>query len=211
VTVAGAVEGLVDEAVLKRLIEHVGAVPGPVHGRRGKDHLRSRVGGYNQASRFGRWLVLVDLDGDADCAPPFVRDWLPQPAPGMCLRVAVRKVEAWLLADRDRLARFLGVKTATVPVGPEALSDPKGKMVELARWSRRREIREDMVPRRGSGRAVGPAYTSRMIEFVLDPDRGWRPSVAAISADSLARCIRCLRQLAAAGLPGEFTRWRRRP
>jgi hypothetical protein len=36
-------------------------------------------------------------------------------------------------------------------------------VVELARYSRRRDIREDMVPRPGSGRSVGAAYTSRLI------------------------------------------------
>jgi hypothetical protein len=34
--------------------------------------LLERLGGYNNAARFSPWLVLVDLDRDADCPPPFV-------------------------------------------------------------------------------------------------------------------------------------------
>jgi hypothetical protein len=43
------------------------------------------------------------------------------------------------------------------------------------------------------------AYASRLIEFISDHRQGWRPSVAAKSADSLARCLRCLRRLVRAG------------
>ncbi len=195
VVITGAVEGDVDEAVLRRLVEHVGATPGPVHGKNGKTHLRQRLDGYNQAARLSPCVVLVDLNHDAGCAPPFCASWLPNPAPHMCFRVAVRMIEAWLLADRERLARFLSIRGTQVPLNPEGVDDPKHTMVELARQSRRREIREDMVPRPGSGRAVGPAYTSRLIEFVLEGTSGWRPKVAAKSSDSLDRCLRCLRRL----------------
>ena len=195
VVITGAVEGDVDEAVLRRLVEHVGATPGPVHGRNGKHHLRQRLDGYNQAACLSPWVVLVDLNHDADCAPPLRVSWLPNLAPYMCFRVAVRMGEAWLLADRERLASFLSIRVPQVPLDPEAVDDPKHTMVELAKLSRRREIREDMVPRPGSGRTVGPAYTSRLIEFVVSGAAGWRPDVAAKSSDSLGRCLRCLRWL----------------
>jgi hypothetical protein len=112
----------------------------------------------------------------------------------MCFRVAVREIEAWLLADRERLAAFLGVKSARLPANPEEEPDPKRIIVELAQQSRRREIREDMAPRPGSGRQIGPAYSSRLIEFVSGSG-GWRPEVAARSSDSLRRCLSCLRKL----------------
>jgi hypothetical protein len=195
VVISGAVEGDVDEAVLGRLVEHVGAALGPIHGKQGKTHLRRRLGGYNRAAHFSPWVVLVDLDQDADCAPPFRTSWLPNPAPLMCFRVAVREVEAWLLADREHLARFLSVGISRVPVDPEAVDDPKRTMIDLATLSRRRDIREDMVPRSGSGRIVGPAYTSRLIEFVVDTRAGWRPDVAASSSASLNRCLGRLRWL----------------
>jgi hypothetical protein len=136
----------------------------------------------------------VDLDADAGCAPPLRAVWLPQPAPMMCFRVAVRAVEAWLLADREQLARFLGIAASRVPLAPETVLDPKRALVDLAARSRRRAIREDMVPRSGSGRSVGPAYASRLIEFV---DGYWRPEMATNNSDSLRRCCERLDEIVA--------------
>ena len=192
VVLAAAVEGLVDEAVVRRLAKHVGMEVGPVHGKNGKGHLRQRIAGYNNAARISPWVVLVDLNREADCAPPLRKAWLNQPAPMMCFRVAVREVESWLLADRRRLAKFLGVPISRVPVLPEAIEDPKRAVVELAALSRWRDIREDMVPRPGSGRTIGPAYASRLIEFV---GTRWNPEVAAGSSDSLRRCLIRLKEM----------------
>ena len=49
--VTAAVEGAVDEAVVRRLVAHVGAVSGDVYGKNGKPHLRQRINGYNNAAR----------------------------------------------------------------------------------------------------------------------------------------------------------------
>jgi hypothetical protein len=180
-----AVEGFVDEAVLRRLLQDVGVAAPIVYGNKGKSDLLQRLRGYNQAASFRPWIVLVDLDQDFECAPPFRDQWLPNPAPHMCFRVAVREVESWLLADQERLAAFLSVPVSRIPTAPEAVDFPKRVMVDLARRSRRRAIREDMVPRPGSGRTVGSAYASRLAEFVRS---AWRPEVAAAHSDSLRRC-----------------------
>jgi hypothetical protein len=192
VTISVAVEGITDEAVARRLILHVGAQPGTVYGKEGKQRLRTRITGFNCAAQHTPWLVLVDLDDDADCAPTLRANWLPALAPRMSFRVAVREVEAWLLADFEAMADFLGVASNKVPRDPERLAAPKEAMVNLARHSRRNAIREDLVPREGSGRAVGPAYASRLIEFA---STHWRPQKAARRADSLRRAIACLQRL----------------
>lgn len=192
VIVAAAVEGIVDEAVACKVVAHAGGQIGDVYGKAGKALLRMKIRGYNNAARRSPWLVLVDLDGGVDCAPPLCRAWLPEPAPLLCFRVAVRQVEAWLIADADRLAEFLCVAKGKVPCDPETLPNAKAEMVNLARYSRRRAIREDMVPREGSGRAVGPAYSSRLIEFAT---LYWVPEIAAQRADSLGRAIACLKRL----------------
>ncbi len=70
-------------------------------------------------------------------------------------------------------------------------------MVDIARQSRRRQVRLDMVPRPSSGRVVGPAYTSRLIEFVRDIEHGWRPAEAARSSESMGRCLRAIERLVA--------------
>ncbi|MCS7316612.1 MAG: hypothetical protein NZ554_14160, partial [Bryobacteraceae bacterium] len=195
ITISGAVEGDLDAAVPRRLLRSVGAVPGTIYGRRVKSHLLDKLAAYNQAARFQPWVVLLDLDQDAACAPQILPRWLPTPAPQMCLRVAVRAVDAWLLADAERLARFLHIPRQHIPGHPDAIDRPEQCTVSLARQSRSSAIREDIVPRPESGRDVGPAYTARMIEFVQDETTGWWPEVAAQASESLARCLRRLRQL----------------
>jgi hypothetical protein len=110
----------------------------------------------------------------------------------MCFRVAVRQVEAWLMADAETLPQYLGVPQNAIPLDPEALPNAKTEMVNLARRSTRKDIRNDMVPRQGSGRAVGPAYTSRLIEYVKT---AWRPWEAAQRSDSLRRALVCIEKL----------------
>ena len=192
VILSAAVEGPVDEAVLRRLIAHEGALLARTYGKRGKSCIRKNLPGYNQAARFSPWVVLIDLDRDAECAPPLKDEWLPALSQLMCFRIAVREVEAWLLADREGMAKFLSIAQSRIPASPESLDNPKNVLVDLARRSRRKAIREDMVPRPGSGRSIGPAYTSRLIEFAYT---FWRPEVAAHHADSLRRCCGCIQEL----------------
>lgn len=193
--ISGTVEGDVDEAVLRSLIRAVDGQPGPIYGKQGKYRLKQQIRSYNQAAFHQPWCVLVDLDYDADCAPALLNILLPEPAPGMCLRIVVREVEAWLMADRERLCRFLSIGMSRISDNVESIPKPKETMVNLARHSRSRAIRQDMVPRESSGRAVGPGYTARLIEFVTDEQSGWRPLVAADHSESLRRCLNCLQRL----------------
>lgn len=189
------VEGNVDEMIVRRVLAHVGLTCGAVYGKEGKGSLLRRLPNYNQAARFALWLVVVDLDRDAECAPPFVERVLPSPAASMHFRVAVRAVEAWVMADAERLAAFLGIRTALVPADPDAEPDPKTTLINLARHSRRRAIRDDIVPRERSGCRVGPGYTGRLIEFVVAAGRPWRPDAACERSDSLRRCIEALQAI----------------
>jgi hypothetical protein len=159
--------------------------------------IKQRIKGYNQAARIIPWLVLLDLNHEFDCLPPLRSAWLPRPSPNMCFRIAVREVEAWLLADRQRFASFFQIAQSTIPTDPKTIDNPKELVVNLAGRSRSRAIKDDMVPRVGSGRSVGPGYISRLIEFAFDVRKGWRPQPAACSSDSLTRCLNRLRELAA--------------
>jgi hypothetical protein len=192
VWLTAAVEGLFDEAVMKRIVREVGAQLGTVYGKKGKHALLQKLGGYNAAAERAPWIVLVDLDRDADCAPPFRARCLPGAASYMCFRIAVRTTETWLLADRERFSRFLGVRISSLPLLPEDVDDPKQLVVDLARRSSRSDIRSDLVPRTNSGRRVGGAYVDRLTGFVMG---SWRPERAAANADSLRRCLQRLSEL----------------
>ena len=66
----------------------------------------------------------------------------------------------------ERMAAMLRTPSGRISAEPDSLEDPKRHVVDLARHSTRSEIKESIVPRDGSGRNVGPAYNSKMIDFV---------------------------------------------
>ena len=197
IPISAAVEGIVDEAALRRIARLSGVDLGTIYVTRGKDQLDRRLDGFNAAARRFPWLVLRDLDNDAGCAPTLVRHLLAVPSEHMDLRIPVRSLEAWLLADRKNLASFLRLSSDLIASEPEKVERPKLEMVSLARRSRSGPIRRDMVPEEGISARVGPGYTARLIEFINDH---WQPHEAAQRSDSLARCLRTMERFAAPGL-----------
>lgn len=191
-----AVEGLLDEAVARRLLADVGIGNLRVFGRKGKSHLLSQLENYNQAAHHVPWLILLDLNGDSDCAPNALSTWLPDPAPGICLRIAVREIESWLLADHDRMAKKLGISRTLLPRVPDGEADPKRTVVRLATGSRRREIRHGIARGHKGDHRVGPLYNALLSEFVGDRTNGWRPDIAADRSPSLARSRAAIRRFA---------------
>jgi len=188
-----AVEGNLDAAVMERLLKSVGFSMGRVYGRQGKSFLRKQLAAFNGAGNDQPWVVMVDLDHDAECPAAFRQEWLPSGSRFLCFRIVVREVEAWLLADRDGIARFLHVSPAIVPDDPEALPDPKQTLLGLARRSRSQNIKRDLLPRPGSHRNLGPGYDSRLTEFITN---SWDIDAAVQQSKSLAGALRCLEQLA---------------
>jgi hypothetical protein len=136
-------------------------------------------------------LLLTDLD-TYPCAGELIADWLRgvELQPGFLFRVAVREVEAWLLADREGIAGFLAIPVRSVPDWPEALPDPKASLIHLASTSRRREVRERLVAPRGSSAQIGREYNDCLSEFVF---RDWNYARATERAPSLARAGERLR------------------
>ena len=202
VEVRAAVEGRLDEAVVRRLIEHCGGQSGRVLVQGGRGNVLKNLAGYNAGARYGRlWLVLVDLDQSPGCAPELVAQELPSPASGMCFRIAVHEAEAWLLADAAGFANWAGIGRSLIPPEPESIAHPKERLIDIVRQSRHGERRVAIVPDPGSGMTEGPAYTSVLSEFVREH---WDIEAAAANAPSLARAIRCLRdKIASPPTPGQ--------
>jgi hypothetical protein len=206
-----AVEGESDEAVIRAIAAVVGLQIAAVHGKRGKDHLNKQLRAYNHAAAVSPWLVVRDLDADAPCPGELLAALLPAPSRGMTCRIAVRAVESWLLADRGSIATFLGVAETLIPADVDAIPDPKGFVVDLARRSRHRHIRSGIAPDAGAPNRVGREYNGMIIEYVL---RHWRPLQAQLCSRSLQRCVARLQAVAAAHTPTAprgRSRTRRRP
>lgn len=165
-----------------------------------KKRLNARLASYNRAAARYPWFVLRDLDHDAPCAPELVVRLLPQPSVWMCFRVAVRQAESWLLADREAIASYLSVAASRVPVAPDSLDDPKRALVSLAATSKRRAIREAMVPEKGKSAPVGPGYLTCVTEFA---SAHWHPKRTASWSPSLRTALAALERLGDAGPPDE--------
>jgi hypothetical protein len=183
-----AIEDELSETVLRKLLDHINReyFVGTVYGRGGFGYLRRTVPGWNVGARGTPFVLLTDLDR-YPCAPALIQEWLTVPRhPNLLFRIAVREVEAWLLAGRVNIARFLSVPEATVPAVCDSLDDPKRQLVKLARRSRSREIRQRIAPRKRSTATQGPDYNGCLGEFVK---HSWNVDVAGAASPSLARTL----------------------
>lgn len=174
----------------------VSLVPGTVYfgeGQNNGEHkLDSRLNGYAAAARHQPWFITRDLDHDDECALRLRERLLANIPDNLCFRIAVRQIESWLIADRSRLAEHLGVSIGRLPINPELEHDPKQIIIEAARRSRRRAVRETVPPREGSGRKVGLGYRDILETFVADV---WEPRDAMANSISLSSTIRRLEAL----------------
>ena len=134
-------------------------------------------------------MVLTDLDR-YPCPSALIGEWAPHRNANLLLRVAVREVESWILADPRNLSAFLRVKPGIIPPQADSLPDPKASLVAAADRSRSREIRLRVVPKRGSTAKQGPDYNACLAEFVYAT---WDIESAAVSSPSLARTMARLR------------------
>lgn len=189
------VEGPTDEAVARKLVGFCQHRFGTTFGRHGQSYLQTKAFGFNVRAQYGNpILMLVDfMDTGLDCAARVPLAWLGAGrSPRLLLRVVVRELESWLLADSDGVAGWLGISSARIPSDPEALDDPKLTLVNLARRSRRRSPREAIVPSPGMSGVVGPGYTSAIEEFA---DQRWNVTAAMARSLSLRKCVARLRDL----------------
>lgn len=199
--VALAGEGPTDLAIMRKLMAEAALDAGDVlwgEGRTtGKPGLLQRLRGYAAGARDGRaFFVLFDLDQDAPCASGRVQALGVAADPHLCLRIAVRAAEAWLIADRAALAEHLAAPVRRLGGDPDTLPDPKRTIIDACAHSRRKQIRNGIQPRPRAGRAEGPDYVDILADFVA---RTWSPERAAGVSDSLARSRRALARLRGLG------------
>ena len=193
-----AVEGETDAPVAERLVKHVGLDPVPAINARSATRLDQRIKELNRSGGALNWLVLRDLD--AMLCPPELIEKLMAGVPlaqRVCLRVPVREMESWLLADAEGFAAEFAVSPVRLPVRPDDLTDPKRYVVDVCRRSRSGVVRKTVPPRAGSGRPVGPEYASRISDFARN---SWDIERALTRSPSLARALSALRNRVALGV-----------
>lgn len=139
--------------------------------------------------------VLCIADTDRRCAVDMLDDWLAGGGhPRFLLRLAVTESESWVLADRDAFATALSVSIKNVPRTPDAEIDPKRLLLTLARKSRQRPIREEVVSPLDPSKP-GTGYNLHLCAFVRSR---WDANRAAMNSPSLERAVRRLREFGAA-------------
>jgi hypothetical protein len=185
-----ATEDPLSEAVAKRLVGQFTnfKIGLPPLGRKGNGHLRANLKSYFEIGKREPFLLITDLD-QIKCPPNLISSWKRSvniPAPDNFLfRVAVREVEAWILADHTAMERLF--KTKNFPVKPDSLDDPKRELLSLAKKAPR-NIREAMVVMDGAIASQGLEYNSTLVPFV---ENVWCPVRAATRSNSLNRaCVR---------------------
>lgn len=197
-----AVEGPSDVAVVRRVLESrsLAVEERGIFIMGGKPKLDPKIRSYNQAAAHFPWLVLRDGDNDERGCPVALRESKlrrKDQHPAFCFRIAVRSVEAWLLADHQAFASYFSVARSRIPSAPEETDDPKRALVDLCRSSSRSDIRRALVPSQRSGSRVGPEYVSRISDYARN---AWRPNEAAVNAPSLRGMLDALDGLLSSGI-----------
>ena len=155
----------------------------------GFGYLKANIRGFNQASVVNPHFMLTDLD-NYEYAVSLKSDWIDFDLnSNFIFRIAVREVESWLLADRDGLSRFLNISIANLPLNPDNVADPKNTLIQLAKRSKKRTIKDDIVPINKNA-SIGPNYNGCLTEFVY---KIWSIDKAALQSESLRRAYEKLR------------------
>ena len=167
--------------------------------------IKSKIRGFNDLSVRTPVVLLTDLDTD-DCAPMTKRKLLGdmEKQDDFIVNIAVDEAEAWLMADRDNFAAFLGIDTEKMPAsspqkqgGMKACQEMRIPMKasyylthSLILESSKAELKAQM---KSHGRKCkGKEYNTAMLPFI---DSQWNMEKAKENSDSLRRMIERLQAL----------------
>lgn len=187
------VEGELEYFVARKILLFCGHQIGTPYKKQGSGNIQKQAYIYaNLVQGDVGVLVLTDfMDTKCPCATQALKVYRHEKRmpSNFIIRFAVPELESWLLADRANFSNLLGVSPAKLPAQPDTLSDPKKTIGQLARLSRKKDIKEDLVT--SSGRQ-GRRYIPLMQRFV---EKEWDIEAAMKASSSLARCIARLREI----------------
>jgi len=159
----------------------------------GYGKIKRQIHAYNSAAQHGYYFIITDLDSRYQCGPTLINDWLPELRTSqLVFRVAVHEIESWLLADKKNFASFFSISEKLIPLKPDDDADPKQTVLSLARRSRKREIREAIVPIDEYAH-TGPGYNNKIQSFIQGY---WNIDIARKNSPSLDKTIRSLEKIA---------------
>ena len=185
------VEDDLSEAVLRQILKQSqrNFSIGKCLKRQGYGYIKRILPGINDAAKGSPYLVLTDLDRN-ECPLALLREWLSSPKhPNLIFRVAVVEVESWLLGHREAFAEFLRISVNLIPDDLDSVPDPKQLLIELAKKSKKRDLRDAIVPAKNSTAKIGKDYNGQLIQFV---NQTWQAEIARNHSRSLDRAINAI-------------------
>lgn len=136
--------------------------------------------------------VLCVADTDRRCPVEIRAAWLPSHAPSdLLFRLAVPEAESWVLGDRVAFSDFFQIPVKKIPDRPEELADAKAEVLRLARLSKARRLREEVVSSHHPQKP-GVGYNTHLCSLVNGP---WNARQAQETVPSLRRAVERLSQL----------------
>lgn len=185
-------EGVTDWPLLKTMMLAAGWPETSLlpDNKRGKTNIDAALVSLANEAKTQPVIIVRDLDLDAPCAPA----WLKQrhaTAPWLTLRLAVRSIEAWFLADRRNAAQCLRVTERLIPKSPDSEANAKLTLVALARKSTNQAITNRVVPKAGFSAAVGSGY----VQWFEASCASWNLGEAEKHSDSLKRAVKAFELL----------------
>lgn len=159
--------------------------------KKGVEKLKASLPRYvNQAKHVQPVICIADTDGQ--CAALLRQAWLPHDVPNAFqLRLAVTEAESWLLADHEAVVNAWGVPISKLPRAPDTELDPKLVVLDLAKRSRVRLVRREVVSESDPTKP-GTGYNQHVCQLAREH---WSAQRAAERSPSLARAIRRVKEL----------------
>ena len=164
-----------------------------LEGPSGYGYIRKNLKAFNAVAAERPFVALIDAD-NRPCPSETIAHWLEneEQHQNLVVRVAIREIEAWLLADRHGLSSFLAVSESWIPLNTARIRDPKRYISRLAARSKRKVIREDLARAPGTRSKTGPYFTQSLQFFAKDQ---WDIDAACAHSDSLRRARHALDRL----------------
>ena len=187
------IEDDLTEAVLRKLVLATGRTfkINKIYGRKGKSYIEKNLLSFNSASRFSPYLVVADLD-NVECVPLYLKKIVRfEKEKNLILRIVVREIEAWLLADNESFSSFLGISQSRIPVQTDEIPNPKMFLLSLIGKANKKRLKDDLLPRRGSTAKIGPLYNQILGSYVSE---SWDALRAAKHSKSLSKAFERLCQ-----------------
>lgn len=182
-----AVEDRLSDAVATKILETFDVKIVKRIGFQGKSDLERKTPELNRAANGITVFMLTDLDSPRECPPGLIRSWIRGSLnPKFFFRVAVMEVESWVMADRMGFADFLSIPLHRIPSLTDNILNPKEFLLSLAKKSKKKTVREALVPAQGATFSVGNEYNTLLSEFVREQ---WDLERAATVSPSLKRTL----------------------